>query len=338
MRRRRAGKVRRRSWLRDLVLTFLIVGALAAACHHTNRTPAPEEPSSTDASNAVSEGQTASPVGTGRPATKSSASKSSTAMEPSPSSKPTSTEPSPASNFVELPACLKGCPSSSRGGRLLEREGWVLFNNPETKFADWAAYRVSPSTIGRSKPREWKADPDLPPEETLEPEDFRGAHDALRLDRGHQVPLASFSGVRNYQPLNYMSNVTPQRSVLNQKLWNLLEQAERKFVLHHQAPLFVVTGPLYEEEMGLLPGADEPHRIPSGYFKVIAFVRGGRIETAAFIAEQSVGASESYCDHAVTIDEVERRARLDVFPLLPEQEARALESEKGGLFQELGCL
>lgn len=213
----------------------------------------------------------------------------------------------------------------------------MLFNNPKTKFADWVAYRVSPSTIGRSKRRDWKADPDLPPEETLEPEDFRGAHAKLDTDRGHQVPLASFSGTRNYEPLNYMSNVTPQNSVLNQKLWNLLEQAERHFVLAEQSALYVVTGPLYEREMSLLPRADEPHTVPSGYFKVIVHVRGDAVESAALIVDQETGAREDYCDHEVTIDEVERRAGLDVFPLYPDVRERGLESQPGSLFQELGC-
>lgn len=256
----------------------------------------------------------------------------------SPSSK-TNSAFSERSGIIERAPCLYGCPRSERsvGGRLIEREGWVLFNNPRTKFADWVAYRVSPSTIGRSKPREWKADPDLPPEETLEPEDFRGAHAALHTDRGHQVPLASFSGTGNPEPLNYMSNVTPQRSALNQKLWNELEQAERGFVLAVKSPLYVVTGPLYEREMSVLPGADEHHIVPSGYFKVIAFVKGNDIETAAVIAEQDTPHGASYCEHQVTIDEVERRAGLDIFALLPDAQQSRLESQGGSLLREFGC-
>ena len=134
-----------------------------------------------------------------------------------------------------------------------------------------------------------------------------------------------------------MSNVTPQRTPLNQKLWNLLEQAERQFVLEKSAALYVVTGPLYERPMPPLPGADEEHTVPSGYFKVLAFERGDDIDTAAVIAEQETGPGESYCEHRVTIDEVEARAVLDIFPLLPDDRARELESQEGSLFSELGC-
>jgi endonuclease G len=135
-----------------------------------------------------------------------------------------------------------------------------------------------------------------------------------------------------------MSNVTPQGSLLNQKLWNVLEQAERRFVLEKNAPLYVVTGPLYEREMPKLPGADEAHTVPSGYFKVIAFDGGEGIQTAAVIAEQDTPPREDYCDHTVVIDEVERRARLDIFPLLSVAQARELEGRAGTFFEVLGCL
>lgn len=300
------------------------MGALSAACRKRENARAPAR--------GVAQEEPTVPQLDSKPAP----SRSFPTISPSTASPPPAIDAAPV---MDLPACLHGCPVSERGarGRLLEREGWVLFNNPRTKFADWAAYRVSPSTIGRSKPRDWKVDPDLAPEETLEPEDFRGAHAGLQTDRGHQVPLASFSGTRNYEPLNYMSNVTPQRSPLNQKLWNHLEQAERQFVLEKRARLYVVTGPLYERPMSPLPGADEAHTVPSGYFKVIAFERGDDLETAAVIAEQETGQSESFCEHQVTIDEVERRAFLDVFPLLPDAKERELESQAGTFFDELGC-
>src|SRR5690606_9747748 len=89
--------------------------------------------------------------------------------------------PHPASEVKERgdtpqlssPSCLYGCPESIReqSGTVLHREGFVLSNNPKTKLADWAAYRITQSTIGKSPRRKWAADPDLPPEETLEIED-----------------------------------------------------------------------------------------------------------------------------------------------------------------------
>ena len=50
--------------------------------------------------------------------------------------------------------CLAGCPDGSPdSNELVLREIYVLSNNPETKFADWIAYRVTPETIGPSQIR-----------------------------------------------------------------------------------------------------------------------------------------------------------------------------------------
>ena len=261
-----------------------------------------------------------------------------TSVGPSPRQK--GGERQPTDGAKKSPYCLVSCPVAEPGRRntILEREGYLLSNNPETKLADWAAYRITRGTIGRSKRRDWEADPDLPADETLEPEDYSGAHATLGTDRGHQVPLASFSGTRRFEPLNYMSNLTPQRSELNQRLWNLLEQEERKLVLSKQAEaLFVVTGPLFEKDMASLPRADEPHRVPSGYFKVIALEEGAHISTAAIIVSQDTPGTDSHCAHRVTVDEVERRSKLDLFADLPDAEEAELERAEGTLFPRLGC-
>lgn len=91
--------------------------------------------------------------------------------------------------------CLYGCPSGSPATNdLIVREIYVISSNDDTKFADWAAYVVTAETISRSQTRTWKADPSLDDVETLEPDDYKGANAALKTDRGHQVPLASFTG------------------------------------------------------------------------------------------------------------------------------------------------
>lgn len=242
---------------------------------------------------------------------------------------------------VESPFCLHGCPERTPppNNKLLFRDGFVLSNNRANKFADWAAYRVTRSTIGRSKRGHWRPDPDLLEEETLEPEDFRGAHAKLGTDRGHQVPLASFSGTTGHRALNYTSNLTPQRSLLNQKLWNFLEGAVRDLALSEGVDgVYVVTGPLFEREMPKLPEADEVHRIPSGYFKVVALVEGDQPVVAAFIVDQETDGSDSFCDHRASVDEVERRARWDLFAGLDDTIEKRIESAPGKLYTRLGCV
>ena len=215
------------------------------------------------------------------------------------------------------PMCLYGCPDGTPETNVsVERAIYALSSNGKTKFADWVAYRVVEDQFGPSRNRSWRADPDIPPEQTLEPDDYKGAHAALGTDRGHQAPLATFAGTSDWQQTNYLSNITPQRSDLNQGSWVGLENAERELVRSGDvAVLFVLTGPLYEREFGVLPGADEPHIIPSGYWKVL-YVPDGKIgvQAVSFIFEQETPRDADYCDHIVVLNEVEERSGLDLFP------------------------
>ncbi len=88
---------------------------------------------------------------------------------------------------------------------------YTLQNNAQTKFADWVAYRVTPNTIdGPSRSRNWQQDPNIPATQTMVPADYNGAHATIGTDRGHQVPLASFSNTAHWATTNYLSNITPR--------------------------------------------------------------------------------------------------------------------------------
>ncbi|MCY7293998.1 DNA/RNA non-specific endonuclease [Alteromonas sp. a30] len=232
-----------------------------------------------------------------------------------------------------------GCPTgASSSNTVVNRAIYTLSNDRSTKFADWTAYQVKPSTIdGPSRSRTWKADPAISSSYTLEPSDYTDAHAVIGTDRGHQVPLASFSNTSYWADTNYLSNITPQRSELNQGPWVKLENAVRSYVRTGQN-VYVITGPLYEYYFATLPRANEGHTVPSGYFKVVATISsGGYVNASAFIMQQTSGRSDNYCYKEVTIDEVEQRAGLNIMPSMPSFRESAVETRTGGLSSQLGC-
>lgn len=223
----------------------------------------------------------------------------------------------------------KGTPQSNN---LILREIYALSSNDDYKMADWVCYRLDITTIdGDVKTsRKWKADPELLDEETLEPQDYKGASAALKVDRGHQAPLASFKGTSHWAETNYLSNITPQKSNLNQGPWRILEERVRDLVRKGHV-VWVMTGPLYEREMPTLPGADEPHRVPSGYWKIVCVQKGNAItdiHVASFVFDQETGRKSVIRDHLVTVDEIEARSGLDVMHLLPDDFENRLEALK----------
>lgn len=179
--------------------------------------------------------------------------------------------------------CLHGCPIGTPDiDDIVVREIYTLASNDITKVADWVAYRVTPDSIGPSGDRNWAADSWLAEDETLEPDDYDGASEALGIDRGHQAPLAAFSGTPFKQQTNILSNITPQGSGMNQAPWQRLEGRENDLARTENVAVYVVTGPLFERMMPPLPHANERHRVPSGYWKVIATTDG---RLAAFIMD-----------------------------------------------------
>ena len=224
-----------------------------------------------------------------------------------------------------------GTPASND---LIIRSIYALSSNDQTKLADWVAYRLDKETgEGESiTNRTWKPDPWLESDETLEPDDYTGAYDSLGTDRGHQAPLASFKGqgLEIAKKTNYLSNITPQRSNLNQGPWKELEEAVRDLVSSSDVPVYVMTGPLYEREMLGLPGADEEHRVPSGYWKVVCVQEteadAGSVKAVSFIFEQETPRSSQVSDHLVPVDEVESRSGLDLMSLMPDSIEEAFES------------
>jgi len=216
---------------------------------------------------------------------------------------------------------------------IIIRDIYAMSTNDSTKFADWVAYRLDVETVvGEVKTkRVWKADPWLADEETLEPEDYKGAYKALNTDRGHQAPLASFKGTKCWDQTNYLSNITPQKSELNRGPWRVLEGKVRAFVKANRVG-YVLTGPLYEKNMPMLPGADEEHRIPSGYWKIFIYNKNSKdinsLMTASFIFPQDTPSKVNILDYMVTIDEVEKRSCLDVLWELPDNIEDKVESAR----------
>ena len=211
---------------------------------------------------------------------------------------------------------------------LIIRDIYALSNNDSTKFADWVAYRLSMHEVDGdlTVERKWKKDPWLDENETLEdsPDDYDRANNKLKTDRGHQAPLGSFKGSRHAAHTNYLSNITPQKSDLNQGPWNRLEEKVRNIVRKGNT-VNVMTGPLYEREMKKLPKSDEQHDVPSGYWKIICMEASGSISIAGFIFDQDTPRSDAILGHLATVDEIEQRSGLDFLWLLEDQLEDALE-------------
>ena len=233
--------------------------------------------------------------------------------------------------------CLLGCPQGAAATNTpIHRSIYVLSNNPDKKFADWVAYIVNQNNLtGPKRTRVWKKDPDLNAADTITPNEYDGANEMLGVDRGHQAPLAAFKGHQDWKMTNFLSNITPQSSKLNQGPWKNLEEAVRNLANATGQDVFVMTGPLYEWLMLKLPATDKDHRVPSSYWKIVAIQDGTNVKAAGFYFYQTTPRGANYCDHMKTVDFIEAKSGLNVFTGFGNE--AALESSEPTLKGELGC-
>jgi endonuclease G len=227
---------------------------------------------------------------------------------------------------IHLELCPFGLPlGTSDTNDLVVRDIYALSSNPDTKLADWVVYRLDPtSVIGEPvKERNWKPDPLIDPTRTLEPPDYSGANEAHGYQRGHQAPLAAFKGTRSWSKTNYLSNITPQQGALNMGAWEALESLERN--LASTGEVFVMTGTVYRSEMPALPRADEPHRVPSGYWKIMVVGYPAHTRAVGFFFSQDTPRRRLSRDDAVSIRDLEELTGLNFLWLLPDDQEGRIE-------------
>ncbi|POY54815.1 Nuclease [Pectobacterium versatile] len=230
--------------------------------------------------------------------------------------------------------CGVGCPVGG-SSQTLVRDAYTLNNNSATKFANWVAYKMTSATQASGRSRTWRQDPDLPAADTLAPAAYTGANAALAVDRGHQAPLAGLAAASDWQSLNYLSNITPQKADLNQGAWVRLEDKER--TLSNSKTVYTVTGPLFEKNIATLPNAPAV-QIPSGYWKILftgSSPADGKF--AAFIMNQDTPRAANFCNFQVTVSQIEQKTGLTIWSALPANVANSIKSQKGALASDLGC-
>jgi endonuclease G len=148
-------------------------------------------------------------------------------------------------------------------------------------------------------------------------------------DRGHMAPNHAISVLygRSGQLDSFlMTNVTPQKPNLNQKLWQRLEEIELDRFAQRFGKVWVVTGPLFDQGVERLPSSFRVE-IPDAFYKIYAVPQpSGLPKTLAFIIPQQVKGNEPLSRFVSTVDEVEKRSGFDFFWSLNDALERKVES------------
>ena len=123
-----------------------------------------------------------------------------------------------------------------------------------------------------------------------------------------------------------MSNITPQRPKLNQKLWQRLEDVEaNKFALWFK-DMWVITGPIFDADVTKMKSGVE---IPDAFYKIYIVPPqkvGDAPKTLSFIMPQKVRGNESLARYVTSIDTIEKQTGLDFLSKLEDGQEAAVEA------------
>ena len=205
----------------------------------------------------------------------------------------------------------------------------------ENLVAPWVAYPLSTWTIGSGKrTNAWGLDPSLP--EKYQPVLYRGFGGGY--DRGHQLPSADRLNYAANVTTFYGTNMTPQRSELNQHSWANLESKVRSWASRADT-CYVVTGCITKGSTKTARDNEGKRvTVPTHYYKAVlrysknsTFGHSGYIACAILLEHRGYGDNNDFKPYAMSIDELEKKIGIDLFANLPaaigEDAAAKVEAE-----------
>lgn len=164
--------------------------------------------------------------------------------------------------------------SAASGDVYLSREQFVVSFDSKAKIPAWTSWQLVNRDVGKvDRGNEFRSDDILntylevrSKELGVTPEDYRGTC----FDKGHQSPSADRTRTpRDNDATFYMSNMAPQTSFLNRRIWKDLEEHSRDLVRKDGRKLQVYAGPILRDGREGI-GRQKDIQVPEAFYKVIA--------------------------------------------------------------------
>lgn len=229
-------------------------------------------------------------------------------------------------SYLGLPEAQRWQPATWT--RVLRNTGFLVGYSDLRGNPLWVIYRLHPIAAGApfyKRPqqfeRDWRA------LNSVSHNDYSGSG----YSRGHMAPNYAISrlyGAEAQADTFLMTNITPQRHRLNQKLWQRLEEVEIDIFTAREGELWVITGPIFDQHIARLSSTARVE-IPDAFYKIYAVPPHDAKDAPrllAFIMPQEVHGDEPLDQYVVSVDEIEARTGFDFFPQLDRATAKRIES------------
>lgn len=229
-----------------------------------------------------------------------------------------------------------GLPSVSDNEELIWHSSMVLVYDEQHEMAKWVAHiLLSDVTRGSvSRTNDFRPDSLVKTGSTIE-EDYFLKHlqadstykyDGYGYDRGHLAPSADFRWSERALSESYLySNIAPQLPEFNRNKWADIENFVRAYMYRYpKSQLFVVTGPVLNDELPKLERSPNRVSIPEQYYKVIMDFEAKR-GMAFLVPHKNLIYPPEY--YAITIDSLEEITGINFFHTLSNEDESKIEAK-----------
>ena len=208
---------------------------------------------------------------------------------------------------------------------LRNKEGqYTLLYDTTYRQAAWVAYRLTRTELeagSAKRSNSFRSDPQVLSHgwPAASDSDYKGSG----YYRGHLLPSADRCGSSQENRATFLlSNISPQRPELNRGVWRLLEEQVRRWALQCDT-LYIVTG---SNLNGHLPRIRGGVGVPEQFFKAILLCSDSECQAIAFLIPNEKQLSKDFFTYALSIDSLEDRLHMDLFPVLPDEVETRVES------------
>ncbi len=233
------------------------------------------------------------------------------------------------------PHLLLGNPSNAGlepNNYLIEKPQYVLSYNRERGTANWVAWQLNQSWLGKvERQDDFRPDATLPEDwYQVRPNDYRGSG----YDRGHLTPSADRTDtIEDNSATFLMTNIVPQTPNNNRGAWRELEEYCRELV-EEGKELYIIAGVYGEREK---IGPDRQITVPTYTWKVIVVLDepGAGLnnisENTRIIAvdvTNRVNTSSDWENYQVSVDQLEAKTGYDFLNRVPVSIQDVIESRR----------
>ncbi|MDQ1340677.1 MAG: endonuclease mitochondrial [Campylobacterota bacterium] len=210
--------------------------------------------------------------------------------------------------------------------RIFRNDGFMVGYSDVRGNPLWVSYKLTkipPSSKNLKRPqgfnRDWRAFGLV-------------SHDSYtnsRYDRGHMAPNHAISrlyGEDAQHDTFLMTNITPQKPKLNQRVWQKLEILEIQKFIRLFDEVWVYTGPIFDDDVKRL-NTSFFVEIPDGFYKIYIGLNKNELpKTLAFNIPQTVKGYENPYNFITTIKEIETLSGFDFFHELDDNLENEIEN------------